>query len=296
MSAVGRASDAPSLPGAAVILRRRRRPSPSLAVLLVLLGALVFVAVFAGLLAPYGATTGNLADSVLGLNERGHLLGTDVQGRDVLSRLLYGSRLSLLTGVVPVLVSGGVGTALGLAAGLGGRALNAAIMRTLDVFFAFPDILLAIAIGAVLGPSIRNVIIAISVVLIPGVARVVEAEVLSIRSADYMRAARCSGASEASIALRQVLPNVAPPIVVYCTGLVGLSIIEASGLSFLGLGAAPPTAEWGLMLTGSQDYILTNGTVAIIPALVILLVALLFNALGNRLRVDLDVRRRGAAQ
>lgn len=261
-------------------------------VLFGVLGALVAVALLAPVLAPFEATEGSSADALLPVGQDGHLLGTDGQGRDVFSRLLVGTRLSLLTGIVPVLVAGTIGAALGVAAGLGRRSVNTLTMRMLDVFYAFPDILLAIAISAVLGPSIRNVIIAISIVLIPGVARIVEAEVVAIRGADFMRAGRCSGASQTMIALQHVLPNIAAPLLVYCTSLVGLSIVQAAGLSYLGLGAAPPTAEWGLMLTNGQDFILTNPSVALIPAAAILAVALLFNALGNRLRDDLNVRER----
>jgi peptide/nickel transport system permease protein len=270
----------------------RRRFQPLTRLLLALLGGLLLLGLIAPLIVPFDATEGSAANALLPIGHDGHLLGTDGQGRDMFSRLLVGARLSLLTGMVPVLVAGTLGTALGVAAGLGRRAVNTLTMRTLDVFYAFPDILLAIAIGAVLGPSIRNVIIAISIVLIPGVARIVEAEVVAIRAADYMRASRCSGASTPMIALHHVLPNIGAPVLVYCTALVGLSIVEAAGLSYLGLGASAPTAEWGLMLTNGQNFILTNPAVALIPAAAILLVALLFNMLGNRLRDELNVRER----
>ena len=286
------AAPVPAAQPAALPRPRARRWSPTTRVLLAILAALVLVAILSTLIAPDDPTTGSVGDALGGWGAKGHLLGTDGQGRDMLSRLLVGSRLSLLTGITPVVFAGTVGTALGLSAGLAGRRVNALIMRTLDVFYSFPSILLAIAIGAVLGPSIRNVIIAISVVLIPGVARVVEAEVLALRGADFMRSAHCSGASRRMIAIRHVLPVIVVPVLVYCTSLVGLSIVEAAGLSFLGLGAAAPTAEWGLMLTNGQDFLLTNPSIALLPAVAILLVSLLFNALGNRLRVELDVRER----
>lgn len=287
MSALDLAAE---LPRADASPRRHLRPATR--ILVGLLAGLFLIALLAPLLVPFDPRAGSSADALIGIGENGHLLGTDGQGRDIFSRLLVGARLSLLTGVLPVLVSGLIGTLLGVAAGLGRRAVNTAVMRTLDVFYAFPDILLAIAIGAVLGPSIRNVIIAITIVLIPGTARIVEAEVVALRSADFMRAGRCSGASQTMIAIHHVLPNIAAPVLVYCTGLIGLAIVGAAGLSYLGLGAAPPTAEWGLMLTNGQDFILTNPSVALIPAGAILLTALLFSALGNRLRDELNVRER----
>lgn len=291
MSTIEQAASA--TPGALSTPRRRRLSLPS-RLLLIALALLVLVAILSPLIAPQDPRAGDAGAALLPLGSSGNLLGTDGQGRDILSRLLVGSRLSLLTGVVPVLVAGTIGSALGVTAGLGSRWVNTIIMRTLDVFYSFPSILLAIGIGAVLGPSIRNVIIAISVVLIPGIARVVEAEVLALRGADFMRAARCSGASRTMIAVRHVLPMIAVPVLVYCTSLVGLSIVEASGLSFLGLGASAPTPEWGLMLTNGQNYLLTNASISLLPAIAILLVALLFNALGNRLRIDLDSREHAA--
>jgi peptide/nickel transport system permease protein len=273
---------------------RRRRWSWRSLVLLGVLAAVVLAALLAPLIAPYGPTEGDPSDRLLGLGAPGHLLGTDGQGRDVLSRLLLGMRLSLTTGLIPTVIAGVIGTAFGMAAGLGRRWANLAIMRTLDVFYAFPSILLAIAIAAALGPNIRNAIIALSVVLVPPVARIVEAEVMALRGGDFMRAAECSGASRLMIAHRHVLPNIAVPVLVYCTALVGLAMVEAAGLSFLGLGAAPPTAEWGLMLNEGRSFFFTNPAVALAPAVAILLAALMFNALGDRLRVELNVRSQEA--
>ncbi len=273
--------------------RRRRRLSLASYVVYGLAGSLVLLAIFGGLLAPHSETVGASGDRLLGIGSPGHLLGTDGQGRDLFSRLLYGARVSLLTGIVPVLVAGSIGSVVGIAAGLASRRLNALTMRTLDVFYSFPSILLAIGIAAALGPSVKNAIVALSVVLIPPIARVAEAEVLQLRNADFMGAARCSGAGRLSIAYRHVLPNVGASLLVYCATLVGLSIVEAAGLSFLGLGAVPPQAEWGLMLNEGRTYFFDSPTVALIPALAIFAVALLFNLVGERLRVDLDVRERG---
>ncbi|MCW2668281.1 MAG: ABC-type transporter, integral rane subunit [Frankiales bacterium] len=276
--------------------RARRRPTWALStqVLLALVVLLLGTVFLGSVIAPYGATDGDPANRLLGFGSAGHLLGTDGQGRDILSRLILGTRLSLLTGIIPVLIAGTVGSAVGLCAGLASRLVNTLIMRTLDVFYSFPSILLAIGVAAALGPSIKNAIIALSIVLIPPVARIVEAEVVALRSAAFMKVAECSGASRFLIAVRHVVPNIRAPLVVYCTTLIGLSIVDAAGLSFLGLGASPPTAEWGLMLNDARNYFFRAPAVALAPALAILLVALLFNALGDRLRVELDVRQRGA--
>jgi peptide/nickel transport system permease protein len=262
--------------------------------LLGILGAMVFVAVFGTTLAPYSVTATDPAHRLLGAFTAGHLLGTDGLGRDVWSRLIVGMRLSLMTGFIPVTVAALIGGFLGLWAGVGGRLANSAIMRVLDVFYAFPTVLLAIAINASLGPSVRNAIIALSVVLIPPIARVMEAEASAVSREDFVESAFCSGASRPRVAFSQVLPNVTAQILVYCTALVGLSIIEAAGLSFLGLGASPPIAEWGLMLNDGRDYIFNAPLIALTPAVAIVLASLLFNALGDRLRADLHVNAKEA--
>jgi peptide/nickel transport system permease protein len=189
-----------------------------------------------------------------------------------------------------VLFAAVVGTALGMTAGLSGPRGHKLIMRTLDVFYAFPAVLLAIAIAAALGSGVSNSIIALAVILVPPVARVAETETRRLVDLDYMEAARASGATRSAIALRQVLPNVAPPVVVYGTALIGLSIVYAAGLSFLGLGVSPPTAEWGLMVSDHTQYIYTAPFLAAIPALAILVASVAFNVLGDGLRDLLDVR------
>lgn len=285
MSTVDLTLDAPT---------RRRRMAPGSTLVFALLGVVVLLALFGGRLAPHSETSGDVGERLLGLGAQGHPLGTDGQGRDLLSRLLHGARISLFTGLIPVLIAGTLGSTIGVAAGMATRRVNALIMRLLDVFYSFPSILLAIGIAAALGPSIKNAIIALSVILVPPVARVAEAEVLQLRNADFMKAARCSGSGRLSIAYRHVLPNVGPSLLVYCTTLIGLSIVEAAGLSFLGLGAVPPKAEWGLMLNEGRNYFFESPTVALTPALAIFAVALLFNLVGERLRVELDVREQGA--
>jgi len=271
------------------VAHRRRRVRPSAAAAGVVVGLIVVVAVVGPFLVG-DPNAGDPSQRLLAVATHGHLLGTDGQGRDVFARLVDGTRLSLLAGLVPVLFAAVVGTGLGVTAGLSGRWAHRLIMRTLDVFYAFPAVLLAIAIAAALGSGISNSIIALAVILVPPVARVAETETRRLVDLDYMEAARASGASRGAIALRQVLPNVAPPVVVYCTALIGLSIVYAAGLSFLGLGVSPPTAEWGLMVSDHTQYIYTAPFLAAVPALAILVASVAFNVLGDGLRDLLDVR------
>lgn len=248
------------------------------------------MAVLAPVLAPKDPNVGVTADRLKGFGSPGSAFGTDGQGRDILSRLIWGARPSLLTGLIPVLAASIVGLGLGLVAGLGSRRTNSVIMRVLDVFYAFPAILLAIAIATVLGSGASNSIIALSVVLIPPIARLAESETARLRSLDFMEAAEASGATRRAIAWRHVMPNVAPPIVIYGTALIGLSIVYAAGLSFLGLGVRPPTAEWGLMVSDLRQYIFTDAGLALVPAVAIVIVSVAFNVLGDGLRDVFDVR------
>jgi peptide/nickel transport system permease protein len=256
----------------------------------IVIALVTLVAVFAPILAPKDPNVGVTADRLVGIGSPGAILGTDGQGRDILSRLIWGARPSLLTGLVPVVVASVVGLGLGLVAGLASRRTNSVIMRVLDVFYAFPAILLAIAIATVLGSGASNSIIALSVVLIPPIARLAESETARLRSLDFMEAAEASGATRRSIAWRHVMPNVAPPIVIYSTALIGLSIVYAAGLSFLGLGVQPPTAEWGLMVSDLRQYIFTDAGLAQLPAVAIVIVSVAFNVLGDGLRDVFDVR------
>ncbi|MGD9752787.1 MAG: ABC transporter permease [Acidimicrobiia bacterium] len=256
--------------------------------------ALFFLAaIFAPLITTSDPLEGDRSQRLLPFFSGSHVLGTDGQGRDVLSRVIWGARPSLLTGLIPVVVAGLIGTALGLIAGLGTRRINSVVMRTLDVFNAFPAVLLAIAIAAALGSGTSNAIIALSVILIPPIARLAESETARIKSADFMEAARVSGAGWLSISVRHVLPNAAPAIVVYCTALVGLSIVYAAGLGFLGLGVAPPNAEWGLMVNDLRQYTFSAPQISLVPAVVILIASVAFNVFGDGLRDLLDVRAEG---
>ncbi|GAA1155051.1 peptide/nickel transport system permease protein [Kitasatospora gansuensis] len=256
-------------------------------VLLLSLGAallLLLLTVAAPLVAPYDPAAGSLDSRLLDPGTAGHLLGTDGQGRDVLSRLIWAARSSLVGGLVPVLLATVLGTLLGIAAGLGGRLTEQGLLRSLDVLYAFPGVLLAIAVATLLRPGLGATVLALSVVLTPAVARVGFTEVRRIRTAEYLEAARVSGAGALELAVRQVLPVVAPVVLVYASSLVGLAVVYAAGLSFLGLGVAPPTAEWGAMLDELRPALLTHPWVAVQPAVVILLVSVLFNTLGERLR------------
>ena len=268
--------------------RRRRRMTVSARIAAGVVGLIVLVAIVGPFLVG-DPNAGDAARRLLPVGTAGHILGTDGQGRDVFARIVDGTRLSLLAGLVPVLFAAVVGTALGVTAGLAGKWGHRSIMRT------FPAVLLAIAIAAALGSGISNSIIALAVILVPPVARVAETETRRLADLDYMDAARASGASRLAIATRQVLPNVAPPVVVYCTALIGLSIVYAAGLSFLGLGVSPPTAEWGLMVSDHTQYIYTAPFLAAIPAIAILVASVAFNVLGDGLRDLLDVRSEARA-
>lgn len=266
------------------VFRPPRGRHAGLVVPLALAVLLVLVALAAPLLARYGPTTGTLQARLLDPGSPGHPLGTDGQGRDVLSRLIWAARPSLIGGFAPVAIAAAVGSALGVTAGLGGRWTEQALLRSLDVLYAFPGILLAMAVATLLDNGLGAVVLSLSVVLTPAVTRVVFTEVRRIRTAEFLEAARVSGAGRTAVAVRQVAPVIAPVVLVYCSSLVGLSIVYAAGLSFLGLGVSPPTAEWGAMLEELRPELLTHPQVAVVPALVILAVSVVFNALGEALR------------
>jgi len=220
----------------------------------------------------------------------GHLLGTDEAGRDILSRLIWGGRLSLFVSVTPTVIAALVALVLGLASGFYGGAVDQVIMRVLDVFFAFPIVLLAILIAGALGPGPRNQIVAIGFILIPYMTRVVRTAVVTTREQEFVEAARATGAGNFELIRHEILPNVISPLVVYATVLVGFMILVAAGLSFFGLGANPPTADWGAMVNTGKGMISVAPHVVLIPSLAILLVALAFNFVGDGLRDALDPR------
>jgi peptide/nickel transport system permease protein len=219
-------------------------------------------------------------------------LGADHLGRDILSRLIWGGQVSLVVGIVPVLLSAIIGVALGLLGGYYGGRVDNLLMRALDVIFAFPAILLALAIVATLGPSISNAMLAITVVAVPSFARLIRASVLSLKAQSYVEAARALGAGGGRIVGRHILPNSISPVVVYGTLETGKTIVFAASLSFLGLGVQPPTPEWGAMLSDGRNVLAVAPHVSTIPGLMIFVVTLSFNVLGDALRDALDPRLR----
>jgi peptide/nickel transport system permease protein len=220
----------------------------------------------------------------------GYPLGTDELGRDMLARLIYGGRLSLTIGISPVILAFGIGTMLGLIAGYVGGWVNTAIMRTIDVFYAFPSVLLAIAISGALGAGITNSIVSLTIVFVPQIARVAESVTTGVRNRDFVEAARASGAGTFTIMRAHMLGNVLGPIFVYATGLISVSMILAAGLSFLGLGTKPPEPEWGLMLNTLRTAIYVNPWVAALPGVMIFAVSICFNLLSDGLRSAMDIR------
>ena len=213
-------------------------------------------------------------------------------GCDMLGRLIYGGRVSLLMGIVPVIVATMIGGSAGIFAGFAGRLVNMLIMRLVDVFFAFPSVLLAVALAGALalGASAINCLIALSVVLTPAITRVAEAATTQIRSQGFIEAAVATGASEFRVITGHVLSNVAGPIVTYASSQISLAIVLASGLSFLGLGVSPPTADWGLMLNTLRQSLYVAPTNAVLPGLIILITSVCFNLLSDGLRSALDVK------
>ncbi|MFD2236547.1 ABC transporter permease [Aureimonas populi] len=255
-----------------------------------ILALIILSALFApwlGLADPY---QGSMIRRLRPIGTEGHILGTDELGRDMLSRLVYGGRLSLLIGLLPVFNAFVVGTVLGVLAGYAGGWTNSAIMRTIDVFYAFPSVLLAIAISGALGAGVLNSVVSLTVVFIPPIARVAESVTTSVRSLDFIDAARASGAGALTIMRVHVLGNVLGPIFIYATSLVSVSMILAAGLSFLGLGTRPPEPEWGLMLNTLRTAIYSQPLIAALPGVMIFAVSICFNMLSDGLRSAMDIR------
>jgi peptide/nickel transport system permease protein len=253
------------------------------------LALVTLVAIFAPLISPYDPLVGDPTMRLLPPGTPGHLLGLDGQGRDILSRLIWGGRYSLSVAVVPVLCAGVVALVIGMASGYSGGRWGEFVMRVLDIVFAFPIVLFAIAIAAVLGPGLLNSMVAIGVTMVPYMARVVYTATVQEAGKDYVEAARAAGASRLEILGKQLLPNVLSPLVVYGTTLAGLVIVLAAGLSFLGVGITPPAPDWGVMTSDGRQVLLEGyAHVATIPGLVILVVALAFNLLGDGIRDALD--------
>jgi peptide/nickel transport system permease protein len=259
---------------------------------LIIILLLILTAIFAPLLAPYDPYRVNLNSQLL-QPSREHLLGTDDVGRDVLSRIIYGTRTSLLVGIVSVGIAASIGMLLGLLAGYFGGITYTVIMRLMDAMMSLPMILLALVIASILGGGLKNVMIALGIGLIPGYARLMCGQTLSIKENEYVIAGRAIGASNPRIMFRHILPNSFPPLMVMMTMMLGMAILAEAGLSFLGVGIEPPGAAWGAMVNEGYKYILTNPVLSFAPGIAIMLVVFAFNMIGDGLRDALDPRLRG---
>ena len=265
---------------------------PAIAVAVVIMVLFVFAALFAPVLSPTDPLDQNVLQGLKPPSVE-HPLGTDKLGREVLSRLLYGARISLFVGVAVVLIAGAVGTLLGVVAGYRGGWADEGLMRITDIFFAFPALILAMAIAGALGPSLQNALIAISAVTWPVYARLLRGQVLALKEREFILAARTVGVPEWQIVLRHLLPNMLAPLLVQASFDMGAAITAVAGLSFIGFGAQPPTPEWGVMISEARNYMATAWWLGTFPALAIMLVVGAFNLLGDGLRDLLDPRLRG---
>ena len=258
----------------------------------VIVGLVVLAGLGAGVLAPYSPTQQDIRN-ILRPPAAGHLLGTDELGRDTLTRVLYGAQASLEVGIIAVGISLLVGSGLGLLAGYLRGLADASIMRVMDGLLALPTLVLALAITAMLGPSLNNAMLAIGVTGVPVFARLVRGQVLSLRELEYVQAARSLGAGDARIMLGHILPNVLGPIVVQASLAMPTAILAEAGLSFLGLGIQPPTPSWGAMLNTAKGYLQQDPWLAVAPGTAIFVTVLGFNFLGDAVRDALDPRLRG---
>jgi peptide/nickel transport system permease protein len=261
-------------------------------VALIILLLMVLSALFAAVISPYNPYEQDLSN-VLQKSSSAHLLGTDLFGRDVLSRIIYGTRASLAVGIVSVAIAGGIGMTLGLIAGYFRGVVDGLIMRIMDALMAIPPIILALSVGAALGGGLANVMISLGVALIPNYARLMRGQVLSVRQADYVIAGEISGASNLRNMMVHVLPNCLSPLIVLITLNLGVAILAEAGLSFLGLGIAPPGAAWGSMINDGYKYLSTNPLLSFAPGIAVMIAVLAFNLVGDALRDALDPRLRG---
>ena len=248
---------------------------------------LAIIAIISYQVVPYGINEYDYSAIMQGPSAK-HIFGTDEFGRDLFSRILCGTRISLSVGLLSVSIGAILGTILGLLGGYYGGLLDACIMRVCDVLFAFPGIILAIAIVAILGSGLYNVVIAVAVFSTPTFARLVRSTTLSLKSSVFVQAARNIGSSDRRILFRHILPEAIPNIIVQYTMSIGNSILTASSLSFLGMGAQPPTPEWGLLLSNGRNYMMSSWHITFFPGLAIFLTVLSFNLLGDGLRDALD--------
>lgn len=278
-----------SVNGARSRFFQRLRKSRSAIIGAVFLVIIIFLAVFAPIVSPYNPILITPSDRLIppGIS---HLFGTDDFGRDIFTRVLYGGQLSLLVGLVSVAVAAVTGTIMGIVAGFYGRLTDTLIMRLIDVMLAFPSILLALVIVAILGRGLFNVMLAVGISTIPLYTRIVRGTTLSVKAMEYVVAARAIGSSNLRIMFRHIFPNILAPLIVITTNGVAGAIISSAALSFLGLGAQPPTAEWGLMLSQGRSFLRTATWVTTFPGIAIMVTVMAINLLGDGLRDVLDPR------
>jgi peptide/nickel transport system permease protein len=270
--------------------RRFLQEKVAVAAALVVLVLLV-LAIFGPWLAPMDPYQSSMLKRLKPIGFPGHPFGTDELGRDMLTRLIVGTRLSLFIGITPVICAFVIGSFIGITAGYTGGWVNTGMMRTVDVFYAFPSVLLAIALSGTLGAGITNSLISLTIVFIPPIARVAESVTTQIRGRDFVDAARASGAGAFTIVRVHVLGNVLGPVFVYATSLIAVSMILASGLSFLGLGVKPPEPEWGLMLNTLRTAIYTQPWIAALPGAMIFITSIAFNLLADGLRSAMEIKQ-----
>ncbi len=269
---------------------RRLVRDPVTMICLTILVLLILSAIFAPWLGLADPHKGSMIARLKPIGTEGHLLGTDEQGRDMLARLIYGGRLTLFIGLMPVVLAFFIGSVLGIIAGYAGGLTNTIIMRTVDVFFAYPSVLLAIAISGALGAGIVNSLVSLTIVFIPPITRVAEAVTSGVRALDYIDAARASGAKALTVIRVHVIGNVLSPIFVYATSLTSVCMILAAGLSFLGIGVRPPEPEWGLMLNTLRSAIYVDPWLSALPGLMIFVTSLCLNLLSDGVRSAMNVR------
>ena len=258
-------------------------------VALVVLVLIILVAVFAPYIAPHPYSQQNSKNTYEGSSAR-FLLGTDKLGRDVLSRLIYGSRQSLTMGAVAVAIAATIGVTIGAVAGFYGGWADNLCMRLLDIYQAMPMFLLCVTLAAILGPSLQNAIIALGISIVPGYARIMRASVLTVREKEYIEAARAINERDGGIILKHIIPNAMAPIIVEITMGMGSCILAGAALSFIGLGVQPPTPEWGYMISEARGVMREHPTLALYPGICVMLTVLSFNLLGDGLRDALDPR------
>lgn len=264
-------------------MRRNKLAMVGLAIIIILF----LVAIFADVIAPYGFAEQDLSNQFAKPSSE-HIFGTDDLGRDIFSRIVYGSRISLKVGFISVGIALIVGTTIGAVTGFFGGRVDNVLMRFIDILQSIPDTLLAIAILAALGPGLGNLMIAVGIAAIPGYARIVRSSVLSIRDMEFIEAAKAAGSSNRRIIFKHIIPNCLAPIIVQATLGVAYAILNAAGLSFIGLGLEPPTPEWGAMLSGGRTFIRDYPHLTVFPGFAIVITIFALNVLGDGLRDALD--------